>query len=113
MAQKVCENHLYAYDTSGHEELGRAAEYCLTRIPEIGKSRAAFRTGSELHRHEVHKVYAHDAEGRELMLLGSIWVKYQDGRLEEMTITARVEFADDAHGKPKIKFFQGWSVKLA
>ena len=63
-------------------------------------------------KHDVLKLYAHGAEGKELMMLGRIRVNYVNGVDEDADFAARVEIEDDDAGQPKLKFFQGWVTRL-
>lgn len=66
--------------------------------------------------HEVLKVFVHDEQGLEWMMLGRMTVNYTDGRREDLHFAARVEIEagldEEEKGKgPRMKFFQGWVTR--
>ena len=74
----------------------------------------AFLREIESMRHWVLRVYANDAEGKELMLHGRIEV-CKGGEVMEVDFGARVEMGseqDEHPAEPKLRFFQGWSSSV-
>lgn len=73
-------------------------------------------------RHWVKKVYANDAEGNELMMIGRIRVESLDGDVRDVNFGAHIVleagppgFGGDVNGygdSVRLKFFQGWSSAL-
>lgn len=62
--------------------------------------------------HYVGKIYAVDAEGKDLMVLGNILMETVDGGKHDVVYSAKVDIEVDAHGEARLAFFQGWSSRV-
>jgi len=60
--------------------------------------------------HSVLRVYAHDADCSDIMLLGSVDMGLANGRSVEMEFAARMVIARDAASSSKLELYQVWAV---
>ncbi|KAH6700645.1 hypothetical protein BKA61DRAFT_740901 [Leptodontidium sp. MPI-SDFR-AT-0119] len=61
-------------------------------------------------RHTVIRVYAHDAQSLDLLLLGHVKMELANGKDVAGDFTARITLvAEDASQTPKIKLYQVWA----
>jgi hypothetical protein len=74
---------------------------------EISKSRHQAWEKCEWRQIDVLKVYGHDEQGRELILLGRSTWKNKDGTGLTGDFVARADI-EDGGGGPRLKLFQGW-----
>ncbi|KAF2103212.1 hypothetical protein NA57DRAFT_72192 [Rhizodiscina lignyota] len=75
---------------------------------ELGQSRAKRWARLNSSKHDVLKLFPHDEEGKEFMMLGMLTEKFKDGRDEQAHFAARVEIENNEKEVPKLKFFQAW-----
>jgi hypothetical protein len=76
------------------------------RITAISKSREHAWDVIESRKHEVLKVYASDAEGRDLVLIGRLTAGKKDGGEVVAGLVARVVVESDGDGKLKMGLYQ-------
>ena len=75
----------------------------------ISKSRERAWEVIKSRRHEVIKVYASDAEGQDLMLIGKLVAVAGSGKEAEVSFTARIVIEWTISGL-RIKLYEVWSV---
>lgn len=62
--------------------------------------------------HHVGKIYALDAEGKDLMVWGNILMQTVDGEKHDVVYSAKADIEVDARGEARLAFFQGWSSRV-
>jgi len=75
---------------------------------EIRKSRVDAWKVVKKRRHEVVRVYSRDAEGKDVLLIGTAEMGLANGKEIKGDFTARMVFADD-NGTEKLKLYQVWA----
>lgn len=61
-------------------------------------------------RHSVQRVYTHDSQCSDLMLIGNVEMDLIDGRSVAMEFTARIVLATDTTSGLKFRSYQVWAV---
>jgi hypothetical protein len=78
----------------------------LTGHLEITKSREHAWDAIDARKHEISKVYASDASGTDLMILGSLTATKKDGTVTTTKLVGRIIFGTDANGQLRFKLYQ-------
>ena len=81
--------------------------------PEIASSNHGLLQGLESRRHEISKVYSCNDAGDDLVLTGEVFWTFKDGSVRSAGFAARAVVGHVGDGRPRLKLYQGWTVRKA